>query len=241
MAAKSMKERAAALMAKANDPAASEAEANLCMQKAMDLMAKFGFTMSEIEGDQAEQIGRSKTAWTNGRPGGAMFYVQNEIAAFTNTRVSFTGTVSQGTSMTYHGYGAERDLAVWLHGHILNAIKVASAAYDPGPFSPAIRARDRKSFAIYMAKRIAERLVEMTETLDDNGRGTGTDVLIVKNKKVDDYYDALGLPGAAQRKHTLYRAGATAGAEAGENVTLHRPLDDDAGPLRIAAPQGQAQ
>ena len=148
MAAKSMKERAASLMAKANDPAASEAEAEICMQKAMDLMSKYGLTMDDITGDQAEEIGRSTTPWANGRPGGAMFYVQNAIAALTNTRVSFRGTVSQGTSMDYHGYGAERELAVWLHAHIMNAIKVESAAYDPGPYSARVRARDRKSFAI---------------------------------------------------------------------------------------------
>lgn len=235
MAAKSMKERAASLMAKATDPAASEAEAELCMQKAMDLMSKYGFTMDDITGDQAEEIGRSATPWANGRPGGAMFYVQNAIAAFTNTRVSFRGTVSQGTSMDYHGYGAERDLAVWLHGHILNAIKVESAAYDPGPHSPAVRSRDRKSFAIYMAKRIATRLYDLAETLDDAGRGTGTEVMVVKNQKLDQHYEELGFPKAVQRKQKLYREGAIAGSEAGDKVTLHRPVSETSGPLAITA------
>lgn len=235
MAIKSMKERAAALMAKATDPAASEAEAEVCMQRAMDLMSRFGFTMDEITGDQAEEIGRSSTPWTNGRPGGAMFYVQNAIAAFTNTRVSFLGTVSQGTSMDYHGYGAERELAVWLHGHILNAIKVESAAYDPGPYSPAIRARDRKSFAIYMAKRISVRLYEMAETLNDEGRGTGTEVMIVKNRKLDEHYEQLGFPPAIHRKQKLFRDGAIAGAEAGDKVSLHRPVSETSGPLAITA------
>jgi len=100
MAVSSMKERAAALIAKANDAAASEAEAEFCMQRALELMSKFGFTMEDVQGNQAEPIGKSGTPWTSGRPGGAMFYVQNAIAAFTNTRVSFGGTVSRGTLMT---------------------------------------------------------------------------------------------------------------------------------------------
>ena len=231
----SMKERAAALIAKATDPAASEAEANLCMQKAMDLMSKFGFAMDDITGESAEEIGRSSTPWANGRPGGAMFYVQNAIAAFTNTRVSFRGTVSEGTSMEYYGYGAERDLAVWLHSHILSAIKTESRSYNPGHSSPAVRARDRKSFAIYMAKRIAARLYELTETLDDEGRGTGTEVMVIKNQKLNEYYDGLGIKKAIERKQTLYREGAIAGAEAGEKVSLHRPVTDTSGPLAITA------
>lgn len=235
MAIKSMKERAAALMAKAIDPAASEAEAEMCMQRAMDLMSKFGFSIDEITGDQAEEIGCSSTPWANGRPGGAMSYVQNAIAAFTNTRVSFRGTVTEGTSMDYHGYGAERELAVWLHSHILNAIKIESRAYNPQHSSPAVRARDRKSFAIYMAKRIAARLYELSETLDDEGRGTGTEVMVIKNQKLDEYYDGLGIRKAIQRKQSLYREGAIAGEEAGEKVSLHRPVMDTSGPLAITA------
>lgn len=235
MAQRSMKERAAALMARANDPASSEAEANLCMQKAMDLMSKFGFTMDEISGDQAEEIGASSTCWTNGRPGGAMVFVQNAIAAFTNTRVSFKGNLSNGSAMTYHGYGPERDLAVWLHGHILNAIKVESATYDPGPFSPAIRAKDRKSFAIYMARRIAQRLYAMSETLDDAGRGTGTDVMIVKNQKLDEHFEDLGFKKAIHRKVSVFSEGAEAGKRAGENLSLHRPVTEQGAPLAIAS------
>ncbi|GLO71326.1 hypothetical protein MACH17_28430 [Phaeobacter inhibens] len=129
-----------------------------------------------------------------------MVDVQNAIAAFTNTRASFVGSRSKGSAMTYHGYRAERDLAVWLHGHILNAIKVESAAYDPGPFSPAIRAKDRKSFAIYMARRIAQRLYAMSETLDEAGRGTGTEVMIIKNKKLDDHFENLGFKRRSSAK-----------------------------------------
>lgn len=236
MAAKSMKQRAASLLAKATDPAASEAEAELCMQKAMDIMSRFGFTMDDVTGDQAEPIGRSSTPWANGRPGGAMFYVQNAIAAFTNTRVSFRGTVSQGTSMDYHGYGAERELAVWLHAHILNAIKVQSKAYDPGPATSAVvRARDRKSFAIFMARRIAERLYQLTETLDEEGRGTGTEVMVVKNQKLDEHYEGLGFRKAINRQQKLYRDGAVAGAEAGGRVSLHRPISERTGPLQVTA------
>lgn len=229
----SMKERTANLLAKANDPAASEVEANLCMQKAMDLMSKFGFTMEDVLGEQAEQIGRSETHWTKGRSGGAMIYVASAIAAFTNTRMSFRGTVSRGAAMDYHGYGAERDLAVWLHDHILNAIKIESANYNPGPHSPAVRARDRKSFAIYMAKRIAARLYEMAETLDDDGRSTGADVMVVKNQRLDEHFEALGFPQAVHRKQKLFREGAIAGAAAGEKVSLHRPISEQAEPLQI--------
>ncbi|EBA18367.1 hypothetical protein RSK20926_11629 [Roseobacter sp. SK209-2-6] len=228
-----MKERAAALMARANDPASSEAEANLCMQKAMDLMSKFGFTMEEVSGDQAEEIGASSTPWTGGRPGGAMVFVQNAIAAFTNTRGAFRGRPSSGSAMTYYGYGAERDLAVWLHGHILNAIKVESASYDPGPYSPAIRAKDRKSFAIFMARRIAQRLYAMSETLDDAGRGTGTEVMIVKNQKLDEHFESLCLRKAINRKISVFSEGAEAGKQAGENLSLHRPVTGQGATLAL--------
>lgn len=235
MPSTSMKERVASLMAKANDPAASEAEAEACIQKAMGLMSKFGFTMNDVLGDGAEAVSESNTPWTNGRPGGAMFYVQNAIAAFTNTRVAFKGTVSDGTSMTYYGYGAERDLAVWLHGHILNAIKIQSAAYDPGPYKPSIRAKDRKSFAIYMAKRISKRLYQLAETLDDAGRSTGTDVMVVKNQKLDEFFDGLGVPKARNTKQSIYREGAIAGEKAGDSVSLHRPVSETSGPLAITS------
>ncbi|MEO1720942.1 MAG: DUF2786 domain-containing protein [Pseudomonadota bacterium] len=235
MAKRPMKERVAALLARANDPAASEAEAATCMEKAMEIMAKFGFTMDDVSGDHAEPIGESDTPWSSGRHGGAMVYVQGAIAAFTNTRVAFRGTVSRGTSTTYYGYGAERDLAVWLHGHIANAIKVESGKYDPGPFSTSIRARDRKSFAIYMAKRIAQRLFAMAETLDDEGRSTGTDVMVVKNRKLDEHYEGLGFAPYRARKSKLFAEGANAGRAAGDRVSLHRPVSEAGAPLQITS------
>ncbi len=99
----------------------------------------------------------------------------------------------------------------------------------------AVRARDRKSFAIYMAKRIAVCLYDLAETLDDAGRGTGTDVMIVKNQKLDEHYEGLGYPKAITRKQKMYREGALAGSKAGDAVSLHRPVGDKSGPLQIAA------
>ena len=86
-----------------------------------------------------------------------------------------------------------------------------------------------------MAKRIAARLFEMSETLDDAGRGTGTEVMVIKNQKLDDHYEGLGFPKAVQRKQKVYREGAIAGAKAGDSVALHRPVSDTSGPLAITA------
>lgn len=225
MAKKSMKERVASLLARAEDAASSETEVELCVQKAMDLMKKYGFTMDDVTGDTAEEVGQTTTPFTKGRPGGAMRYVQGAIATFTNTRVSFRGTVTTGISATYYGYAAERELAAWLHAHIVNAIKIQSALYDPGPYSAAVRARDRRSFAIYMAYRISQRLKALTDSLEEE-RGTGTDVMVIKTQKVDAFYEGLDLSRAVNRKIRLYSEGAAAGTKAGDTVSLHRPVTE---------------
>lgn len=235
MAKASMKERVAALIAKAKDPAATEAEAEACMNMAMGLMSKFGLSMDDVTGDEAEPIGMSKTRFCKGRAGGAMIYVTPAIAAFTSTRVAFAGNGTRGTKTMYYGYGPERDLAIWLHGHIEEAIARESRAYDPGPYSTSIRTRDRKSFAVYMAKRIAQRLRDLTEDLDDAGRGTGRDVMVVKNRLLDEHYEGLGIGSYQHRPSKLYREGAEAGAAAGQKVSLHRPVSDDTGPLRLGS------
>ncbi|MEO1720972.1 MAG: DUF2786 domain-containing protein [Pseudomonadota bacterium] len=230
-----MKDRVSALLARANDPASSEAEAATCMDKAMQIMTKFGFTMDDVMGDNAEVIGQSEGAWMSGRHGGAMIYVQGAIAAFTSTRVSFRGNVSTGSSATYHGYSAERELATWLHNHIANSIKVESAKYDPGPYPASVRSRDRKSFAIYMAKRISQRLRAMTKDLDDGARATGNEVMIVKNRKLDEHFAGLDLSTYRERKNKLYRDGAQAGMAAGDGVSLHRPVSEAGRTLQITS------
>lgn len=232
--AKSMKDRVAALLRRANDAASSEAEAETCMNMAMDLMAKFGLSMADVEGNDAEQIGSTETQWQRGRGGDAMIYVQNAIAAFTSTRVSFKGNASAGSRMTYYGYEAERQLAIWLHNHIRNAIEVESKLYNPPVRDTRARAKDRKSFAVYMAQRISVRLFEMADTLDDAGRGTGTEVMVVKNAKLDEHFDGLGILRARNRKRSFYREGAEAGIVAGDKVSLHRPVSDESAPLRIS-------
>lgn len=232
---KSMKERVSALLAKANDPAASEAEANACIAQAMKLMSKFGFSLEDIQGVDAEEVGLSSTSWTSGRAGGAMIYVMSAIAGFTNTKCSFLGSRSAGTETTYYGYGPERDLAVWLHKHILNAIKVESRKYQPGRYEASIKARLRKSFAFAMAGRISERLKEMTDVLDNTGRGTGTDVLVLKNKKLEDFYEEFGFSPYKAKKMKLYSDGIEDGKKAGDKVSLHRPIEEGDVPLAITA------
>lgn len=233
--AKSMKDRVSSLLRKANDPAASEAEAETCMNMAMDLMAKFGLSMDDVMGEEAEEIGASETKWQRGRGGDAMIYVQAAIAAFTSTRAAFAGNSSVGTRMTYYGYEAERQLAIWLHDHIRNAIEVQSKLYNPVIKDARMRAKDRRSFAVYMARRIAVRLYGLAETLDDAGRGTGTDVMVVKNAKLDEHFEGLGLGKARSRKRSFFREGAEAGIAAGDAVSLHRPVTDASGPLRLAS------
>lgn len=73
------------------------------------------------------------------------------------------------------------------------------------------------------------------ETRDDAGRGTGTEVTAVKNAKLQEHYDELGIANAVQRKRSFYREGAVAGQSAGDKVPLHRPVSEDTGPLQIAA------
>ncbi len=236
--AKSMKDRVGALLLKANDPAASEAEAQTCMNMAMNLMAKYGLSMADVSGEDAEEIGQTETHWQRGLGGDAMIYVQNAIAAFTSTRAAYRGNASIGTRMIYYGYGPERELALWLHTHIRNAIEVESRLYNPLVRNATLRAKDRKSFAVFMAKRIAERLFELAETLDEAGRGTGTDVMVVKNAKLDEYYGKLGISQARESNRTFFREGATAGADAGDKVSLHRPVSEQSGPLAITATRG---
>lgn len=237
---KSMKERVSALLRKAENPAASEAEAQNCMNLAMSLMAKYGLSMHEITGDNAEEICGSSTKWKSGRCGDAMVYVQNSIAAFTSTRVSYRGNARTGTSMTYYGYEAERQLAIWLHNHISAAIQTESRRYNP-PFRDArMRSRDRRSFALFMAQRISERLAVLTKKLDESGRGTGRDVIVAKDAKLDEFFDGLGIRNAPARKRELYSEGARAGRNAGDEVSLHRPVSSSSGPLRIAHCKGAA-
>lgn len=231
---RSMKDRVASLLRKANDPAASEAEAETCMNMAMGLMAKFGLSMDDVTGDDAEQIGFNQTEWQPGRGGDAMQYVSNAIAAFTSTRAAFQGNSSAGTRMTYYGYEAERQLALWLHNHIRSAIETESRLYIPPVRNTRLRAKDRRSFAVYMAKRISDRLYRMAETLDDAGRGTGTDVMVVKNAKLDQYFTDLDLRAARRTKRSFFQEGAKAGMAAGDKLSLHRPISEASGPLRLS-------
>lgn len=214
-----------ALIRKATDPAATDAEAELFMAKAQELMAKYGIEDSMLRfatGERAKITNRyfalegqyrdaQATLWSWCARANSCKVAWRHIG--THGRYGVTGLTVFGTEENL--MAARTMFATSVMRMISKTMKQPNTSWDS---TKAFRA----SFAQGWANSFGKRLVEVFKTATDDVPGAGL-VLLDEAKRVDEAVDDAKRGQKFSNRETVFsRAGYTNGSDVGAKETIHR-------------------
>lgn len=235
----SIRAKVRALLAKTVDAGCTESEAMAAAAKAGELMALYQITATETE-VKAE---RCITVVIDGGSGRSPTVdVIPAVARFCDCRVWSTKTPcwTRGARATYtvkyslFGLPDDAHLAEYLIRAVGSAMRSEVAAFKLTPeYQRAYAARTAStSFLHGMSSRVAARLDEMRRARNPASGAPGQAMVVVKNAVVREQFAALGLRLTKRAPVTRTNGDARAfgaGMEAGNRVSLNRPLSAPAG------------
>jgi hypothetical protein len=239
-----VKARIRALAAKTVDRGCSEAEALAAAQKVGELLEVYGLSMSEVELREETCLQR-EVVFADPRRS-AMKWLFPDLLRFTECKGWTSGTD------TLVVFGLEPDvlMAEYLLHVIAGALSHEEAVYRRTPHFAARRTRAQnalRSFRLGFASRLASRLKDLAEArwqtqqaarAAPRATDTGTALAALKQQRVEEEFGALGV-----RLRTVYRQATIRdrnayriGGQAGERVSLDRPVGAGAGVAALPAP-----
>ncbi len=178
----SKRDTIAALLRKANNPAASKAEAFAAMQLAVRLANKEGLSLADIEkdGDEANAYGKREFASEKDHLHPVDLLIGRNIGEFTCCKVYRTAKAGKH-HIVFFGHDADVELASYLRSMFMAALEndwrakktqlaISGRRYDA-------RA-ERQSFVRGFCDELRERLLEYAGMRKP---ATGTDLVVVKN------------------------------------------------------------
>lgn len=236
----SKRDTIAALLRKAKDGGATEAEAAAAMQLAMKLAASSGLSLADIEADNAEAHDFIRHDIRS--PKNHVHPVDSRLAAsiaeFTCTKAYLSNSDAKGRTGRYtvfFGHAADVELALYIRSVCISVLEHSWGVYKYGPLAQKRHIdykAERFSFVRAFCNRMHERMQEYRRV---DAAATGTDLIVVKNQLVErrfaDYLKDNGirigiLPGKGYRAYSKLAAGA--GASAASSVNLGRGVSNTA-------------
>lgn len=222
-------EKIRALRAKAEDAAATEAEAMAAAEMAARLLVKH-----DIKPEELSEVAKAEGTISGFRQGKVLHpvadYTANAIARFTETKA-----YHQNGEIRYIGLEEDVMMAVYLTEMLVGAGKRGWVAYAdeyiaaPLPF----KVMESRRFAYFsgFASRISNRLDELKAYRDATrkeaqGTSNATALVVVKDAIIKKVIEERGLAFGKRRDKPVYMDPATwmAGHAQGDNVNLGRPF-----------------
>jgi hypothetical protein len=237
-----VKARIRALAAKTTDRGCSEAEAMIAAQKVGELLQVYGLSMSEVE--LREEICVQREVIITGPRLQAVGGVFLSIIRLTGAKGWMNGRT------TFVLFGLEPD--VLMGEYLIHLVAGAvdreefayrgSEAYRRSRMTPQNRLR---SFRYGFAERVADRLDEIArhrqeaEAAGREGAGSGTALVVAKEKRVAEAFRDLGIRLVSRSTTRLVRDGTAFqhGKAAGGRVGLERPVGAEAGGRVLRGPR----
>lgn len=223
-----IKSKISALLAKNTDNGASESEAIAAMRIAQKLMEEHGVTMEDILQNNSAANDFIHEVMRTGRKNlhEVDLYCVMAISEFCDVKVwqnkVYEFGEKVGVTIQFFGYVSDVELAKYLREMIFRAMEWEWAKYSNSVVNVGHKRSVRKSFLVGMAGRLCERL----RALKAESRGTGNDLIVLKNKLVTQAW-------AEQLKINLRKKSPTtitvtngsayrAGQNAGDRVSLQK-------------------
>jgi len=187
--------RIQALRAKTMENGCTEEEALSAAAKVAELLDRYDLSLSDVELRAAPC---ERRVW---RPARRKRIPIDEcigaVAAFCDCRVWREKDADGETVHVFFGLRSDIEVAHYLTEVIDGAVRAELGRYKTGAAYRRFRHQDRHlanaSFALGMVGSIADRLMAMKEARDVANRGTGRDLVVVKNSVVDAELANLGL------------------------------------------------
>lgn len=199
--ANDMQQRVMALLAKAGDPAATEAEARACLTKAHKLMEKHGFTEDDLhkvqEDDFVWQTWEAKMSPKHG----AIFHPVDRlcgstIAKFCGCRLFFTRDPGYGVvAAKFFGLKNDVALAEWLRAALIEQFDAGWSDYvyiERKNKSVRSVPAARKAYAAGFSRAICDRLEDWLYRSAPDLDGFDNAIVFKKQDVIQDELDRLG-------------------------------------------------
>jgi hypothetical protein len=224
-----IKAKIAALLAKNADNGATENEAVAAMRIAQKLMEEHGVTMEDILQNNSAANDFIREVMKTGRKNlhEVDLYCAVSIAEFCDVKVwqnkEYKMGEKVGVNVQFFGFVADVELAKYLREMIFRAMEWEWAKYSNSVSNVGHKRGVRKSFLVGMAGRLSQRLCE----LKNESRGTGTELIVLKDQLVTQAWAEqvnINLKKNYAPKTVTVSNGAAyaAGQGAGDRVTLNR-------------------
>lgn len=218
-----------ALRAKAEDAAATEAEAEAAARMAADLMRKHDISEEAIAnaGGQIDMAVDSD-GWRVGRSvPTAVLYSACAVATFCEAKIVLGGN---GT-LIIMGREADREMAIFLLDLIHRAAEGEWQAWRKTRDLPKDRSfvmAARRGFMHGFAERMSHRLLAMHAERTAARSSTGTALAISRQNEIAQFMRDHGIetePSRDTRKSTVYTPAISAGRAAADRTAINRPVN----------------
>lgn len=224
---KTLAARIRAILAKTVENGATEAEAMSAVAGAQRLMEKYhidhGALGIEEEGTERRDIKRGRGPRQDVRD-----RLAPAIAKFCDC-VGWQNTSRAVNSNIFFGLPSDVDFAVWLLDSLTNFVEAQCGGFaldklfnEDRPISEA----ERNGFMIACARRIVERLKELTAARQPTAAATGNALIVLKNQIVQREFNKLGihLRNGSFASRNTDGAAMAAGRAAGDRASFGRPV-----------------
>lgn len=226
-------DRIRAMRAKAEDAAATEAEAMAAAEMAAKLLIKY-----DIKPEELAEIGKAEgveQAFRQGKVG----HPVAEAVAVAVSELTETKVYRDRAEIKFIGLEEDVLMAVYLIEMLVGAAKRAWVGYSEDNYKEAVPFKQlmhfRESFFVGFSARVSMRLNELRKFREEQraqaqSTGHGTALVIVKQDIIRRKMEEMGLVlGKARRKNKTYDSATfMQGAAAGETVNLNRPFAGNA-------------
>lgn len=225
-----IREKLAALLARARDAGSSEAEVAACMQRAEKMMAEYGLSESDLDDVTAKDFREYTINPPEGRKAHdpIVRYLAPAIGKLTSVVFYIDNTRDEGKLAPIVSFGLEADVeyAHWLIKSLRTFMDDQWVSYKQWQLGACTRAElkaERIGFVRGFVHVVAQRLKDMTSDRAEGGvESGGTSLVVKKNDLVEralaDKGVSLGrgtsLCGSGRGSDTGKQAGAMAGNSA---------------------------
>lgn len=232
-AASKIAARIKALLAKSVENGATEEEALAAMQKARELMDKYGITPAALEAE-AETI---RTANVK-RDGWGTFIIKDRIASNVAIYTDCKLWITPEKKFAILGSETDRLFCEWLLDSLDQYIRRACVEFIKAqPKLTGNRWDHEKAFCIGAIKRINARLTALiAERRRSVKTSDGKSLVIVKSQLVESAFAKLGMRLGNSKNSVRYKRNDAyaAGESAGNKASFSKPVNGGAGVKAIA-------
>ncbi|MGB3833779.1 MAG: DUF2786 domain-containing protein [Mesorhizobium sp.] len=228
--------RIKALMAKTTAAGATEEEALSAMQKAREMMDKYGLTKEAIEQDAAT-IDRQSIKRDNYKTFVIKDHLAMQVARYCDCKVWMNR--KEGT-MTFFGTEQDRQFAAWLIESLDLFVRNQTVRFmqDSG-FRNGSGPWDRqKGFMVGCIDRINRRLHQLSDERNRQKAGNGRSLVVVKMQLVERAFNQIGMRLRSSSKSSGMKGDGSAfaaGQAAGDRANFARPINGGSGVRAIAS------